>query len=96
LLFDIKSIYIMPRAWFAYVGSGSVILPDNYLLSLDIPACRNGFTICAIYANFIGDEFPVTLSTNMRRYIANGLTNGVPEPRLPIAAKKYVYMRPST
>lgn len=85
----------MAKNWFAYGGIGSVILPENYLLALDIPQCRDGFTICAIYADNIGLEFPGALSENLRRYIANGLTNGVPEPRLPLAAQKYVYMRPS-
>lgn len=86
----------MARAWFAFIGTGNPILPENYILSEDIPACRNGFTICAIYAADSGGETPSLISRNMRRYIANGLTNGVAEPRLPVAAKKYVYMRPST
>ena len=85
----------MAKSWFAYQGLGSVILPENYLLTDDLPACRNGFTICAIYAENIGLEFPGALSENLRRYIANGLTNGVPEPRLPASAFKYVYLRPS-
>ena len=85
----------MSRSWFAYSGVGSVILPENYLLSPDIPMCREGFTICSIYVENIGLEFPGALSPNIRRYIANGLTNGVPEPRVPFEAKKYVYMRPS-
>jgi len=84
----------MPKAWFAYVGSGSVILPDNYLLTNDAPACRDGFALCAIYVENIGVDFPAALSANIRRYIANGLTNGVAEPRLPEGAIKYVYMRP--
>lgn len=86
----------MARAWFAYLGTGNPILPENYILSEDIPACRNGFSICAIYANDSAGENPIVISRNMRKYIANGLTNGVAEPRIPIEAKKYVYMRPST
>ena len=85
----------MSKSWFAYTGIGSVILPENYLLSNDLPACRDGFTVCAIYADNIGLEFPGILSENMRRYIANGLTYGVPEPRVPFEAFKYVYMRPA-
>jgi hypothetical protein len=85
----------MSKAWFAYTGIGSVILPENYLLTNDLPRCRNGFTICAIYANNIGLDFPGAFSANLRRYIANGLTNGVPEPRIPAGSAKYVYMRPS-
>lgn len=85
----------MSKAWFAYGGVGSVILPENYLLTVDIPMCRDGFVACAIYADNIGLEFPGALSPNLRRYIANGLTNGVAEPRVPSGAKKYVYMRPT-
>ena len=83
----------MAKAWFAYTGVGSVILPESYLKSDDIPRCRYGFNICAIYADDIGLAFPGTLSGNLQRYIANGLTNGVPEPRLPINALKYVYLK---
>lgn len=85
----------MAKSWFAYTGLGSVILPENYLLSNDLPACRDGFVVCAIYAENIGLEFPGALSERLRRYIANGLTNGVAEPRLPLNSFKYVYMRPS-
>ena len=85
----------MPRNWFAYSGLGSVILPDNYLLTNDLPACRDGYTVCAIYVENIGLDFPGALSENIRRYIANGLTNGVSEPRLPLGSFKYVYMRPA-
>jgi len=85
----------MARAWFAYNGLGSPILPEYYLLMSDKPACRNGFVICAIYARDSAGEVPSVISTNLRRYIADGLSNGVPEPRLPRSAKKYVYMRPS-
>lgn len=84
----------MAKNWFAYSGIGSVILPENYLLSDDVPRCRDGFTICAIYATNVGLEFPGLLSANLRKYIANGLTNGVPEPRIPLGSFKYVYMRP--
>jgi hypothetical protein len=94
MLFDYKKYSTMStKAWFAYGGVGSVLLPENYLLSGDFPRCRYGFTICAIYADNIGLEFPGTLSTNLRRYIADGLTNGIPEPRLPLGAVKYLYMK---
>jgi len=85
----------MARAWYASDGRGSVILVDNYILTNDKPACRTGFVVCSIYAAFTGEVFPSSLSRNIRNYIASGLTNGVPEPRLPLAAKKYVYMRNS-
>jgi hypothetical protein len=85
----------MAKSWFAYGGTGSVILPENYLLAPDVPRCRDGYTVCAIYVENIGLDFPGSLSQNIRTYIANGLTNGVPEPRIPFASEKYVYMRPS-
>jgi len=84
----------MAKAWFAYTGVGSIILPENYLKSNDLPRCRDGFNVCAIYVDDIGLEFPGVLSGNIKNYIANGLTNGVPEPRLPLEAIKYVYMKP--
>jgi hypothetical protein len=84
----------MTKAWFAYSG-GNLLLPDNYLLTIDLPRCRNGFILCAIYADYVGEEFPAPLSVNIRRYIANGLTNGVPEPRVPAGSFKYVYMKPT-
>lgn len=83
----------MARDWFAYIGEGNPLLPENYIISFDTPACRSGFSICAIYAADSAGSSPSVISANMRQYIANGLTNGVPEPRLPLAAKKYVYMR---
>ena len=83
----------MAKAWFAYSGIGSVILNENFIKSPDMPRCREGFNLCAIYVEDIGLEFPGTLSPNIRRYIANGLTNGVPEPRIPLDSFKYVYMK---
>jgi len=83
----------MAKSWFAYTGRGAVVLPESYLLNTDVPFCTTGFSLCAIYAENIGVEFPGAISPNLRRYIADGLTNGVPEPRLPLGSRKYVYMK---
>jgi len=84
----------MAKAWFAYIGTGSPVLPENFLRMTDKPACTIGFHLCAIYAeNGSTSGPPSNISQNLKSYIANGFSNGVPEPRLPDGAKKYVYMR---
>ena len=83
----------MAKSWFAYTGLGSVILPENYLLSNDLPACRDGFVICAIYAE--GQEMhPIDpLSENMIQYITLGLESELFQPFDPYYTKKYVYLK---
>ncbi|WP_348620629.1 hypothetical protein [Pedobacter lusitanus] len=82
----------MARAWYSYDGVGSVIAPGSYLYTPIKPACRNGFDLCAIYAVY-GGQFPTVVSANLRKYIAQGLTNGVPEPQISVDAVTYVYMK---
>ncbi|KIO76834.1 hypothetical protein TH53_12565 [Pedobacter lusitanus] len=85
----------MARAWYAYDGVSSVILPSSYLYTPIKPACRNGSELCAIYAVY-GGAFPVNISANIRKYIAAGITNGVPQPQIPVGAVTYVYLRPNS
>ncbi|KIO76836.1 hypothetical protein TH53_12575 [Pedobacter lusitanus] len=85
----------MARAWYAYDGVGSVVVPGSYLYSPTKPICRNGFDLCAIYAVY-GGQFPTVVSANIRRYIANGLVNGIPEPQIPVGVVTFVYMKPNS
>jgi hypothetical protein len=82
----------MARKWYAYDGVGNPFLLGSYRLQTTIPGCINGPVICSIYAQGQA-EFPENISLNLRRYIANGLANGVAEPATPPRQKFYVYMK---
>jgi hypothetical protein len=83
----------MARSWYAYKGSGDPYLPANYSLATIKPLCVNGPILCAIYT-FDGGEAPLgPFSTNIRRYIANGLVSQLSQPQAPVNAKKYVYLK---
>ncbi|KIO76838.1 hypothetical protein TH53_12585 [Pedobacter lusitanus] len=81
----------MARAWYIYNNAGSLVVPSSYLYTPTRPGCRSGFNVCAIYAIY-GGAFPTIISSNLRKYMANGLMDGVPEPQLPPGAIQYVYM----
>lgn len=82
----------MARFWYAYDTVGNPYAVSSYRLQLSIPGCINGPVVCAIYVPG-GAEFPAPLSTNIKRYIANGLANNVAEPATPPGAKFYVYLK---
>ncbi|KIO76837.1 hypothetical protein TH53_12580 [Pedobacter lusitanus] len=82
----------MARAWYAYDGFGSLVLPSSYIYTPDRPVCRNGFSLCAVYAIY-GGQFPTVISANLRKYIAAGLTIGTPQPQIPVNALAYIYLK---
>lgn len=85
----------MARAWYAYNNIDDPFLPTSYFYSAQKPNCLNGFATCAIYAVGVSPSpNPLTLSTNIRYYIANGLVTGLAQPWGPY--KKHVYMKPTS
>ena len=82
----------MARAWYVYSGYGAVDRPVNYTFINRKPLCRNGVDLCVIYACY-GGLNPTRISDNLLIYIANGLATELAQPQVPIATKKYVYMK---
>lgn len=80
----------MARSWYAYNGVGDPLLPASYNIAYIKPNCVNGGGICAIYANGVGLN-PISLSTNMRNYIAQVQLSLVARPDFSTGVKKYVY-----
>jgi len=71
----------MPKAWYVYIGPGSPLDANSYILSPIKPTCIVGWTICAIYAPS-GGLFPdAPLSANLQRYIIADLVTGLPQPQ---------------
>ena len=69
------------KYWYAYTGpeggEGSI---SNYALVASPAACVEGNLICAIYAFYGGDSYPLSISRNVSSYIANGKLSGVNQP----------------
>ena len=82
----------MARFWFAYDTINDPFHPASYRKQIITPGCLNGPVICAIYAPGAGDR-PTFISTNIRRYIADGLANNVAQPSTPANSKFYVYLK---
>jgi len=82
----------MARFWFSYDTVNNPLHPASYNRQAITPGCINGPVICTIYAPGFG-EHPVGLSTNMRRYIADGLANNIAQPSTPIGSKFFVYLK---
>ena len=85
----------MANSWYAYVGgsAGDPTLARNYTRIAGSPGCVNGPFVCAIYAPSGGINPTPPLSANILTYIANGLSNLVAEPQLPVGSKLFVYMK---
>ncbi|MBB6501600.1 hypothetical protein HDF25_003775 [Pedobacter cryoconitis] len=83
----------MARCWYAFGGTGDPTLAGNYRLLHQTPGCLDGTQICAIYAMGCGTVPVSPLSTNIVKYIHDGLSNLVAEPQLPIFSKLFVYLR---
>jgi hypothetical protein len=85
----------MSRAWYAYIGGGaSPLSVTSYTITSIKPQCAAGPSLCAIYAYGSG-QFPVSLSSNLQAYITAALTSGLPQPAVPVTAKKFVYDKTS-
>jgi len=82
----------MARFWFSYDTVNNPFHPASYRRQITIPGCLNGPVICAIYAQGNGDR-PSILSNNLRRYIADGLSNNIAQPSTPPGSKFYVYLK---
>lgn len=83
----------MARAWYSYdPNNGPVDDPSSYFYTTVKPTCVNGAQICAIYAEDSTPN-PTSISTNLRRYISNGLSSGLAQPLGNV--KKYVYLKSS-
>jgi len=81
----------MPRAWYCYVGPGSPLDANSYILSPVKPTCTIGWTICAIYVPN-GGIFPTApLSANIQQYIIADLVTGLPQPQ--IGNRFFVYQK---
>jgi len=85
----------MANTWYAYIGgtAGDPTLARNYSRISGKPGCDTGAFICAIYAPDGGINPTSPLSGNILTYIANGLSNLVPEPQLPLGTKFFVYLK---
>ena len=82
----------MARIWYSYDTIGNPYAISSYRQTTTTPGCLNGPVICAIYATNGGDH-PLSISNNLREYIANGLSNNVAEPALPAGSKFFVYLK---
>lgn len=80
----------MARSWYSYNGTGATNQPSSYTLVTSDPTCVEGTRLCAIYA-INGGANPSTISARIQAYISNLFVTGVPQPVLPVGAKKYVY-----
>lgn len=83
----------MARRWYAFTGApGGEFTINKYRMAKDGPfGCNTGFTLCAIYAEFSGDN-PSRLSQNLTDYITTALMNGVNQPAL-TGPPFYVYTK---
>lgn len=85
----------MSRAWYCYVRTGSVALPENYIYTSTKPTnCPGGRIICCLYAIYAGIN-PLTISVNLQSYIAACQATGLAQPSSPVGAKKFVYCLPN-
>ncbi|RAJ22656.1 hypothetical protein LY11_04693 [Pedobacter cryoconitis] len=78
----------MARCWYAYNGVGDPLVLSSYILASRVPACINGFVVCAVYAPSCGIN-PSVLSVRIRYYIGNLTLTLVAQPDG--TTKKYVY-----
>jgi len=83
----------MAKAWYAFMGNGDPLDSSNYIRISVKPDCFCGNDICAIYADDRGFQPEGFWSTNLIKYINDGLATGDMQPAEPYYVKKYVYLK---
>jgi hypothetical protein len=85
----------MKKSWYMFNGGTSSNPFDisNYYKLKSSHTCLCGNIICAVYLNDSGLQPNSPFSNNLTNYIRSALSEGEMQPRQPIDAKKYVYLR---
>jgi len=83
----------MAKSWYAFMGGDNPTSSSSYIQISATHDCLCGKEICAIYAEDHGFYPADPLSPNLQSYITQALVSGQLQPALPLAAKKYVYLK---
>lgn len=79
--------------WYSYTGTGSVLSPSSYTISVFKPLCLEGANICAIYLQQTSYT-PTSIDADVINYINVTLATRSPQPPLSSGFKTFVYAKP--